>query len=155
MHKSFIKCLIDPLINYGQLNSNPLQITKADGTKEIKFILSASIKKEKEKNLEFKLSQVEHSRKQSLAKVRREFAEREEEIDLVGMGESTVVLGEVRWRKEQTGMAVLKALMEKGQRFEASEKIHLLFSKNGFTKDVKDFAKKESGIILKEFLTDT
>lgn len=80
---------------------------------------------------------------------------REEEIDLVGMGESTVVLGEAKWRQEQTGMAVLKALMEKGQRFEASEKIHLLFSKNGFTKDVKDFAKKESGIILKEFLTDT
>ena len=39
------------------------------------------IKKKKEKNSEFKISQVEHSRKQSLAKIRREFAEKEEEID--------------------------------------------------------------------------
>jgi len=39
------------------------------------------VKKSKAKNFEFKVSQIEHSRKQGLAKVRREFAEREEELE--------------------------------------------------------------------------
>jgi hypothetical protein len=80
---------------------------------------------------------------------------REEEIDLVGMGENTVVLGEVKWRKEQTNMAVLKNLMEKGHFFQAEEKYFVLFSKNGFTKDVKEYAAKEPTIILKDFLAET
>ncbi len=37
--------------------------------------------KSKNKNKQFKIDQIEHNRKQALAKVRREFAEREEEID--------------------------------------------------------------------------
>jgi DNA-directed RNA polymerase subunit beta' len=38
-------------------------------------------KKSKDKNKQFKIDQIEHNRKQALAKVRREFATREEEID--------------------------------------------------------------------------
>ncbi|MGI6443622.1 MAG: DNA-directed RNA polymerase subunit beta' [Candidatus Dojkabacteria bacterium] len=40
-----------------------------------------SLKKSKEKGAELKLSQSEHRRKQALAKVRRDFAEREEELE--------------------------------------------------------------------------
>ena len=38
-------------------------------------------KKSKDKNKQFKIDQIEHNRKQALAKVRREFAEREDEIE--------------------------------------------------------------------------
>ena len=41
-----------------------------------------SLKKSKEKGAELKLSQSEHRRKQALAKVRRDFAEREEELEV-------------------------------------------------------------------------
>lgn len=55
---------------------NELNVVAESFEEEIK-----SLKKSKEKGSELKLSQAEHRRKQSLAKVRRDFAEREEELE--------------------------------------------------------------------------
>lgn len=53
-----------------------LKLTEAEYNEQLK-----EIKKSKDKGKDFKISQVEHKRNQALAKVRREFAEKEEEID--------------------------------------------------------------------------
>jgi DNA-directed RNA polymerase beta' subunit len=53
-----------------------LKNTEAEYDKQLK-----EIKKSKDKGNDFKVSQIEHKRNQALAKIRKEFAEREEQID--------------------------------------------------------------------------
>jgi DNA-directed RNA polymerase subunit beta' len=48
-------------------------------------------KSKKDKDGEFKLSQIDHKKKQTLAKIRREFAEREEELDTFFVRLQTIV----------------------------------------------------------------
>lgn len=73
---------------------------------------------------------------------------REEEIDIVCADESSVLVGECKWKNELIDMSILKELRERGRLIANDRQLHyVLFSKNGFTKDVMQLAKKE-GIML-------
>lgn len=75
------------------------------------------------------------------------------EIDIVGLNEvdKEIIFGEVKWSNKQAGTNIFKSLKEKaglvdwnrGQRKET----FILFSKSGFTDNMKKMAKKE-GVIL-------
>ncbi len=81
--------------------------------------------------------------------------DKENEIDIVGLDEEsrTIVFGECKYWEEQVGMSVLKDLQKKsasvvwnsGHRKE----IFVLFSRNGFTKELLAYAENQEWLILK------
>ncbi|EDP75589.1 ATP-binding protein [Hydrogenivirga sp. 128-5-R1-1] len=66
---------------------------------------------------------------------------RDTEIDILAWGEGKVLFGECKYRDSRVGAEVLKELMEKSKRvnlgFKPKEIFFALFSKRGFTKDLK------------------
>lgn len=65
---------------------------------------------------------------------------REEEIDIVALGENQVLLGECKWRNEKTDAKVLKTLVERGNLLMYPEKYYYVFSKSGFEENVEAVA---------------
>jgi len=63
---------------------------------------------------------------------------RQEEIDILAISGHSVILGECKWRNEQIGISVLNELVEKGESLKYKEKYYILFSKSGFTKELKE-----------------
>ena len=79
----------------------------------------------------------------------------EEEIDIMGVNEklSSVVFCECKYRNEPTDIQVLNTLVNKAERWNYDHKYFIIFSKSGFTKGLKNAAKKAGNvqlIILKE-----
>ncbi len=79
--------------------------------------------------------------------------EREQEIDVVGLNQGTgdIVFGEAKWSEKQVGTDVFHALKKKADQVlwqpQKRKEHFILFSKSGYTKDMRALAKKE-GVLL-------
>lgn len=76
-----------------------------------------------------------------------------EEIDIVAVGDKTIVFGECKWSKKPVGISVLEELKRKSlevTEFKNLEKQYILFSKSGFTEELIKMA-EDGRIILSEF----
>lgn len=78
---------------------------------------------------------------------------KEHEIDVVGLAEDKVILGECKYRNSKTGMRTLEKLKQKKQHIRISEKYgnqyeYALFSRKGFTKKLKEKAEKQGKVHL-------
>jgi AAA+ ATPase superfamily predicted ATPase len=75
---------------------------------------------------------------------------KDEEIDIVGVGEKFILVGECKYSNKKVGVNILKQLEVKSKKIELNLPIkqYLLFSKSGFTKDLIDMAKNREDIIL-------
>jgi len=78
-----------------------------------------------------------------------------EEIDVVGLGEKEIIFGECKWSKKHVGLNVLFALKEKAKKVKwknsSREEYFILFSKSGFSLDLIELAEKDSKVILSKF----
>lgn len=78
-----------------------------------------------------------------------------DEIDVVATNkrDNQIVFGEVKWTKEKVGLNILESLKEKSLEGDWGKpnrkEIFILFSKNGFTKGLIEYAKQE-GVLLVE-----
>lgn len=78
------------------------------------------------------------------------------EIDIVGINNETkeIIFGEVKWSNKQVGTNIFKSLKEKSSfvkwHNDERKENFILFSKSGFTADMKKFAKKENIILVHE-----
>ncbi len=73
---------------------------------------------------------------------------REEEIDILCKNETSILLGECKWRNEKLGMEVVEELIKKSLLFHEVNKYYIFFSKSGFTSSVKGLAESRKDIIL-------
>lgn len=67
---------------------------------------------------------------------------REEEIDIVALGNNQMLLGECKWKNSTVDTKVLRTLLNRGNLLQDSEKYYYVFSKSGFDNGAKSFAKK-------------
>jgi AAA+ ATPase superfamily predicted ATPase len=76
--------------------------------------------------------------------------EKDKEIDIVGVGENEVLYGECKYWDNPVGLNVLEDLKEKSKYVKVKNKkeFFVIFSKNGFTKDLIEFSKKNKNIFL-------
>lgn len=78
-----------------------------------------------------------------------------EEIDVVGLGEKEIIFGECKYSKKHIGISVLIALKEKSKKVKWNnnnrEEYFILFSKSGFSPELIELAKDDSRVILSEF----
>lgn len=73
---------------------------------------------------------------------------REEEIDILAISKQNAIFGECKWTNEVIHMDVVNSLIEKSTILNYPQKYYVFFSKSGFTKDVKEFAKGSNIIYL-------
>jgi hypothetical protein len=73
-----------------------------------------------------------------------------EEIDAVGIGEDFLIVAECKYSNKKVGIDVLKTLQEKAKKIDSdlAVKHYILFSKSGFTDELKKLQSKE--IVLVE-----
>jgi hypothetical protein len=76
------------------------------------------------------------------------FKKREEEIDIVAIGNDNIIFGECKWQNQKIDVAVLNNLIEKSTLFDYKNKHYILFSKSGFTSEAVKFAAHSNNIIL-------
>ncbi len=57
---------------------------------------------------------------------------REEEIDIVALGEDKMLFGECKWKNGKVDACVIQTLLERGELFACPEKYYFVFSKSGF-----------------------
>ena len=80
-----------------------------------------------------------------------------EEIDVVGVSETFILVGECKYSNKKVGIDILKQLEEKSKKIELKLPIkhYLLFSKSGFTQDLLEIEKEREDVVLIErFLTE-
>ena len=65
---------------------------------------------------------------------------RQEEIDIVAIGENQMLFGECKWRKEKADRKVLRTLVDRGELFACPEKYYYVFSKSGFEENIEGVA---------------
>jgi len=77
-----------------------------------------------------------------------------DEIDLVGVAEEYMLVGECKYSNKKVGIDILLALKEKVKKIELTLPVekYLLFSKSGFTQDLVTMADSDETIILIEKL---
>ena len=75
---------------------------------------------------------------------------KDEEIDVVGIGEDFMLVGECKYSNKKVGIDILERLELKSKKIELKLPIksYLLFSKSGFTSDLIELSKKRGDIIL-------
>lgn len=77
------------------------------------------------------------------------------EIDIVGIGENEIVFGECKWSVKKVGLSVLYDLKEKSKKVQWKntnrKEYFILFSKEGFSDELIEFTKENNNIILSEF----
>ena len=76
--------------------------------------------------------------------------DKEIEIDLLAVNEekNKILFGEVKWSKKKVGVNIFKSLLEKSRKINwgkkgEREEVFVLFSKSGFSRGIKERAKKE------------
>lgn len=80
--------------------------------------------------------------------------DKNEEIDVVGLNESTkeILFGEVKWSNKKVGTDIYRELKRKAELVdwnkEDRKERFALFSKSGFTKDMKELAKNENVTLI-------
>jgi len=77
---------------------------------------------------------------------------KDEEIDVVGVSEKFMLVGECKYSNKKVGIDVLAQLEEKSKKIELKLPIkhYLLFSKSGFTQDLLKIEKKREDVVLIE-----
>jgi len=74
-----------------------------------------------------------------------------DEIDVVAIGDESILLGECKWTRRPVGETVLDDLLRRAQRFRTSTSLpptrHALFAQSGFTPGLQTRAKEE-GVLL-------
>jgi len=75
---------------------------------------------------------------------------KDEEIDVVGVGEKFILVGECKYSNKKVGVDILKALERKSKKIEVNLpiKYYFLFSKSGFTKDLLMVKRDRDDIVL-------
>ena len=79
-----------------------------------------------------------------------------EEIDLVALNENTneILFGEAKWSHKQVGTNIYEELKQKTKRVHwgkgGRKEYFALFSKSGFTPDMKKLASKESVLLFEK-----
>ena len=77
------------------------------------------------------------------------------EIDIVRIGENEIVFGECKWSVKKVGLSVLYDLKEKSKKVQWKntnrKEYFILFSKEGFSDELIEFTKENNNIILSEF----
>jgi len=75
---------------------------------------------------------------------------KDEEIDVVGVSETFMLVGECKYSNKKVGTDVLAQLEEKSKKIELKLPIkhYLLFSKSGFTQDLLEIEKKREDVVL-------
>ena len=75
-----------------------------------------------------------------------------EEIDIVGVAEDSLIVGECKFSNKKVGIDILEQLKEKCKRIELKLPIskYILFSKSGFTEDLKKLSEENKNIVLIE-----
>jgi len=73
---------------------------------------------------------------------------KEEEIDLLGLGDSQVLIGECKWTNARVGVGELERLREKGSLIACEDRIFVIFSKRGFTADLEKLAARDASVYL-------
>lgn len=82
--------------------------------------------------------------------------DKNEEIDIVALNEATneILFGEVKWSKKQVGTNIYEELKRKSQKVEWGKKnrkeYFCLFSKSGFTSQMKKVAKEEKVFLFEK-----
>jgi AAA+ ATPase superfamily predicted ATPase len=73
-----------------------------------------------------------------------------EEIDVVGINEDFLLVGECKYSNKKVGIDILEELENKSKKIEMNLpiKYYLLFSKSGFTKDLLEIEKNRKDIVL-------
>lgn len=81
--------------------------------------------------------------------------DKNEEIDIVGIGEKEVIFGECKWSNKKVGISVLLKLKEKSNKVKfknnVEKKYYILFSKSGFSDELIELSKEDEYIILSDF----
>jgi hypothetical protein len=81
--------------------------------------------------------------------------DKNDEIDVVGLGEDKIIFGECKWSEKHVGLNVLYQLKEKSKKVKwkngIREEFFILYSKSGFSDDLIKLAKEDSKIILNDF----
>lgn len=79
-----------------------------------------------------------------------------EEIDVVGLNENTkeIILGEVKYSQRPVGVNIYFSLRKKSYcvdwNYKKRKSYYILFSKNGFTKEMKELAKKDNVFLVEK-----
>ena len=75
---------------------------------------------------------------------------KDEEIDVVGVSETFMLVGECKYSNKKVGTDVLAQLEAKSKKIELKLpiKYYLLFSKSGFTQDLLEIEKKREDVVL-------
>ena len=75
---------------------------------------------------------------------------KDEEIDVVGVNEKFIVVGECKYSNKKVGIDILKELERKSKKIESTLPIkhYLLFSKSGFTKELMAIEKSREDVVL-------
>lgn len=75
-----------------------------------------------------------------------------EEIDIVGVAEDSLIVGECKFSNKKVGIDILEKLKEKAKHIELKLPIskYILFSKSGFTEDLKKYSEENKNIVLIE-----
>lgn len=79
-----------------------------------------------------------------------------EEIDVVGVGEGFMLVGECKYSNKKVGIDILESLQKKAVHIELKlpVKHYLLFSKSGFTDELIKLSNQQSDIVLIEKLQE-
>ena len=77
----------------------------------------------------------------------------QEEIDIVatGLNPEQALLCECKWRNEPTGMGEYRTLVKRGKLLSYTDQYYLLFSKSGFTDELRDTTEKDGRLMLVAF----
>ncbi len=75
---------------------------------------------------------------------------KDEEIDVVGVGEEFILVGECKYSNKKVGVDILEELERKSEKIELNLPIknYLLFSKSGFTEDLLEIEKNREDVVL-------
>jgi len=76
--------------------------------------------------------------------------DKNEEIDVVGVGEDSLLVGECKYSNKKVGVDILEKLKIKSQKIDSNLPVrhYLLFSKSGFTPDLLAIGKKREDVVL-------
>lgn len=75
----------------------------------------------------------------------------QEEIDIMAVQDDQALLGECKWRNTDINMKILNQLLERGKLFHYEKQYYMLFSKTGFTNDVRKYASNTLNLKLVSF----
>jgi AAA+ ATPase superfamily predicted ATPase len=77
--------------------------------------------------------------------------QRQEEIDIMATGENAALFGECKWTNEKVGVVLLDDLRRKSEIFrQFASKYFFLFSRSGFTNELKKSVKNDNTVFLLE-----